>query len=138
MKCLIDASSLLLLVKKADIKSTVQCLQDSFVLDLTFYEVGNAVWKESTLMKFLTPKEAERLGTLAQTVLAKVNRVNSGAEDFQKILDIAKTEKLSYYDSSYVYFAKKAALPLVSEDKQLTTKAGKYVNVCAVAELLSH
>ena len=138
MKCLLDASSLLLLVKKADIKSTVQCLQDSFILDLTFYEVGNAVWKESTLMKFLTAKEAERLGTLAQTVLAKVNRVNSGAEDFQKILDIAKTEKLSYYDSSYVYFAKKAALPLVSEDKQLITKAGKYVNVRTIAELLSH
>lgn len=138
MKCLIDASSLLLLVKKADVKSTVQCLQGSFVLDLTFYEVGNAIWKESVLMKFLTLKEAERLGTLAQTILAKVDRVDSGAENFQKILEIAQTEKLSYYDSSYVYFAKKAALPLVSEDKGLRAKAQKYIDVHTVAELLSH
>jgi predicted nucleic acid-binding protein len=138
MKCLIDASSLLLLIKKAKIKTTVQCLQNSFILDLTFYEIGNAIWKESTLMKFLTPKEAEKLGILAQTILAKVERVNSNAEDFQKILEIAKTEELTYYDSSYVYFAKKAALPLASEDKELTAKAGKYVDVLTIAELLSH
>jgi predicted nucleic acid-binding protein len=137
MKCLLDASSFLLLVKKADVRSTVECLRDSFILDLTFYEVGNAIWKEGTLMKFLTSEEAERLGTMAQTILAKVNRANSEAGDFQKILEIAQTEKLSYYDSSYVYLAKKAALPLVSEDKELRTKAQKYTDTHTVAELLS-
>jgi len=138
MKCLLDATSFLLLVKKADVKSTVEFLRDSIVLDLTFYEVGNAIWKESTLTKFLTPKEAERLGTTTQTILAKVNQANREAGDFQKILQIAQTEKLPYYDSRYVYFAKKAALPLVSEDKELRTKARKYVDVHTIAELLTH
>ena len=56
MKYLLDASAFILLIKKADIDSTVQCLENSLFLDLTFYEVGNAIWKESSLTKFLTPK----------------------------------------------------------------------------------
>jgi predicted nucleic acid-binding protein len=137
MKYLLDASAFILLIKNADVKSTVECLQDSLILDLTFYEVGNAIWKESTLTKFLTPKEAEKLGTLAQTVLAKINRVTSEAEAFQKILEIAQTEKLSYYDSSYLYSAKETNLPLITEDKELRTKAQKYVDTRTVSTLLS-
>jgi len=111
-------------------------LQGSLILDLTFYEVGNAIWKESTLANYLTQKEAEQIGILTQTVLAKINQVTNEPEDFRKILEIARTEKLSYYDSSYIYSAKKTGLSLVTEDKALATKAKKYVDICTVAELL--
>jgi predicted nucleic acid-binding protein len=137
MKYLLDASSLMLLIKKADVKLTVQCLQDSLILDLTFYEVGNAVWKESTLLKFLTLEEAKRLGTMAQTVLSKIDHVTHEGEDFQKILEIAQDEKLSFYDSSYVFFAKQRGLPLVTEDKKLEMKAKKHVAVQTLATLFS-
>ena len=137
MKYLLDASAFILLIKKADIDSTVQCLENSLVLDLTFYEVGNAIWKESSLTKFLTPKEAEKLMTTAETVLANINRVTNEAKDFQKILKIAQTEKLSYYDSSYVYSAKETGLQLVTEDKELRTKARKYVDAITVSALLA-
>ena len=137
MKYLLDASAFILLIKKADIKSVIDCLQDSLVLDLTFYEVGNVIWKESILTKFLTPEEATKLGTMAQTVLTKLNRIVSEAEAFQKILEIAQTEKLSYYDSSYVHYAKKTDLTLITEDKELRTKARKYVEVRTVGTVLS-
>jgi predicted nucleic acid-binding protein len=137
MKYLLDASAFILLIKKADIDSTVQCLENSLVLDLTFYEVGNAIWKESSLTKFLTPKEAEKLMTTAETVLANINRVTNEAKDFQKILKIAQTEKLSYYDSSYVYSAKEIGLQLVTEDKELRTKTRKYVDAITVSALLA-
>ena len=107
------------------------------ILDLTFYEIGNAIWKESALTKFLTPQEAEKLGTMTQTVLAKINRVTCEAESFQKILKIAQTEKLSYYDSSYLYTAKETNLPLITEDKELRTKAQKHVDARTVSTLLS-
>ena len=134
MKYLIDASSLLLLIKKTDIKSTIQVLQDSAILDLTFYETGNALWKETTL-KFLTQKESERLGTLTQSVISKMKQTDHTPEDFPKILQIAQTEKLTYYDSSYVHFAKKAGLSLITEDKELATKATNYVAVLRVKDL---
>jgi predicted nucleic acid-binding protein len=137
MKYLLDASSLMLLIKKADVTSTVECLQDSLILNLTFYEVGNAVWKESTLLKFLTPQETKRIGTLAQTILSRIGEVANEAEDFQKILEIAQEEKLSFYDSSYVLFAKQKDLTLVTEDKKLEDKAKKHATVRSFASLLS-
>ncbi len=137
MKYLLDASSLMLLIKKADVKLTVECLQDSLILDLTFYEVGNAVWKESTLLKFLTPEEAKKIGSRSQTILAKIDQVKNDGEDFQKILEIAQNETLSFYDSSYVFFAKQRGLPLVTEDKKLEMKAKKHVAVRTFATLFS-
>ncbi len=134
MRYLIDASALLLLIKKADVKSTIQLLKDSVILDLTFYETGNAVWKETTL-KYLTAKGAEKLGAAAQIILAKMNRINAEAEDFPEILQIAQTEKLTYYDSSYLYFAKKPNMSLVTEDKELAQKATKYIEVSKIADL---
>ncbi len=127
----------MLLIKKADVKLTVECLRDSLILDLTFYEIGNAVWKESALLKFLTPEEAKRLGTIAQTILAKIDQVTNEGEDFQKILEIAQDEKLSFYDSSYVFFAKQRGLPLFTEDKKLEMKAKKHVAVRTLATLFS-
>lgn len=137
MKYLLDASAFLLLIKKADVKTAIECLQDSSILDLTFYEVGNTIWKENMQTKILTQEEAEKLGTIAQTVLAKINKVASETEAFQKILEIAQTEKLSYYDSSYVYYAKETDIPLITEDKELRTKAKKYTEIGTVAALLS-
>ena len=137
MKYLLDASALMLLIKKADAKLTVKYLLESLILDLTFYEIGNAVWKESTLLKFLTPEEAKRLGSRSQSILAEINQVKNESEDFQKILEIAKTEKLSYYDSSYVLMAKQRGLQLITEDKKLEMKAKKHVLVQTIAALFS-
>jgi predicted nucleic acid-binding protein len=134
---LLDASSFMMLIKKATVQTTVACLQDSLVLDLTFYEVGNAIWKESTLTKFLTPDDAKALEKVAQTIFARTDQIASGTGSFSGILEIAKTEKLSFYDSSYIYFAKEKALKLVTEDKKLNVKAQKYVDVQTATTLIS-
>ncbi len=134
---LIDASSFIILIKKANVQATVECLKDSMVLDLTYYEVGNAIWKESILTKFLTPKDSTAIGNAAQTILSKIERIISETASFQKILEIAKNEKLSYYDSGYVFFAKERGLTLVTEDKELKAKARKYVDVQSIITLLS-
>ncbi len=135
MKYLIDASSLLLLIKNKDIQDILDYLQESLILDLTFYETGNAIWKESTLTRLITLQEAERLGAVVQTMFANINRVTIETETFQQILRIAQTEKLSYYDSSYIYIAKERSLILITEDKELRTKAQKYVPTKNIATL---
>ncbi|MGA2385197.1 MAG: type II toxin-antitoxin system VapC family toxin [Candidatus Bathyarchaeia archaeon] len=130
--CLIDASAFMLLIKKADPKSTIKFLQDSSILDLTYYEVGNAVWKESVLTKLLTPDAAKTLQRTAETVLAKIDRISGEADSFEKIMEIAQLEKLTFYDSSYIHFAKEKGLQLITEDKELKTKAQKYVKAQTV------
>ena len=137
MSYLLDASSLMLLIKKADVQEAMKKLQEAAVLDLTYYEVGNIIWKESALTKFLTLKEADRFGMMAQEVMAKVKQINGKETAFMKILEIARNENLSFYDSSYVYSAKEEGLTLITEDKRLKEKAKKYVSVCDVLALLS-
>jgi len=88
----LDASALLLLIKKSEVKATIQLLKDSAILDLTFYEIGNAVWKETTL-KYLTEEGAQKLAPLAQIVLKRMNQITATAEDFPEILQIAQNEK---------------------------------------------
>jgi predicted nucleic acid-binding protein len=134
---LTDASSLMLLMKTANIQTELDHLRTSFLLDLTFYEVGNAIWKETCLTKFLTKKESEVLRNRVQTVLARTDKMLSEASNFQKILDISESEKLSFYDSSYLFAAKEKGLVLVTEDKELRTKAEKHVEAKKVAALLS-
>jgi predicted nucleic acid-binding protein len=136
-RLLIDASSLMLLMKTANIQIELEHLRTSFLLDLTFYEVGNAIWKETCLAKFLTKNESEVLRNRVQTVLARTDKILSEASDFQKILDISESEKLSFYDSSYLFAAKEKGLVLVTEDKELRIKAEKHVEVQNVATLLS-
>jgi len=133
---LLDANAFMFLIKKSNAKDVIGCLQDSMVLDLTYYEVGNAIWKESVLTKFLTPEDSKTLEKVVQTILMNTDRITSEAVTFQKILEIAKNEKLSFYDSSYIYFAKEKDLKLITEDKQLKAKAQKYVDVQTITALL--
>src|SRR5208283_2849583 len=133
---LLDASAFMLLIKKADPQTTIECLQESSVLDLTFYEVGNAIWKESTLTRLLTPDGAKTLQKMAQTILTKTDCVSSEPDSFEKILEIAKTEKLTFYDSSYIHFAKERGLQLITEDKELKMKAQKYIKVQNITTLM--
>jgi len=134
---LLDASAFMILIKKANVQGTIECLQDSSVLDLTYYEVGNAIWKESILTKFLTPDDTNALQKVAQVILMKTDRLTSEPDSFEKILEIAKSEKLTFYDSSYIHFAKEKGLKLITEDKELKVKAQKHVNVQTITALLS-
>jgi len=52
-------------------------------------------------------------------------------------MEIAKTENISFYDSSYIYFAKQKNIKLVTEDQTLKAKAQKYVQAQTTTVLLS-
>jgi len=134
---LIEASSLMLLMKTANIQTELDYLRASSILDLTFYEVGNAIWKETCLTKFITKQEFEVLRNRVQTVLAKIERMPCEANSFQKILDISESEKLSFYDASYLFNAVEKGFVLVTEDKVLRAKAEKRIEVQNVKGLLS-
>ena len=136
-RLLIDASSLMLLMKTAEIQIVLDYLLTSSILDLTFYEVGNAIWKETCLTKFLSKEESKVLQNRIQTVLSKTDRIPQEASNFQKVLDISDSENLPFYDASYLFIAKIKGLALVTEDKELKAKAKKHIEVQNVATLLS-
>ncbi|MCL1978326.1 MAG: type II toxin-antitoxin system VapC family toxin [Candidatus Bathyarchaeota archaeon] len=134
---LFDASAFIFLIKKANVQTTLQQLQKSFILDLTVYEVGNVLLKENRLTKFLTPQEIETLEKVTQIILSRTEKILNHDVTFQQIMKIAKTENLSFYDSSYIYFSKQKNIQLITEDQSLRDKAKKYVQTKTTLTLLS-
>jgi len=134
---LFDASAFIFLIKKANVPTTFQHLQNLLILDLTVYEIGNTLLKEKRLTKFLTSTEIETLERVTQTVLARTEKILNQTAILQQIIEIAKTENLSFYDSSYIYFAKQNNIQLVTEDTNLRDKAQKYIPTQTTTTLLS-
>ncbi|MCL2172569.1 MAG: type II toxin-antitoxin system VapC family toxin [Nitrososphaerota archaeon] len=134
---LFDASALIFLIKKANVNTAFQHLQNLLILDLTVYEIGNTLLKENKLALFLTPKEIETLEKVTQLILSRTEKILNQNVILQQILDIAKTENLSFYDSSYIYFAKQNHIQLVTEDPNLKNKAQKYVPTQTTTTLLT-
>jgi len=74
---------------------------------------------------------------VAQIILSRTDKILNQDVTFQQIMEIAKTENLSFYDSSYIYFAKQKNIKLVTEDQTLKEKAQKYVQAQTTTALLS-
>src|SRR5579884_2252975 len=105
MSYLFDASSLFLLIRSSHEYRKLHIFDDAGVLELTYYEIGNTIWKESELLKLISKEEGTRLAGLIVKSLVGLQFIKLAAADFAEILEMAKKERLSFYDSSYVYAA---------------------------------
>lgn len=110
---LIDTSALLdLMIAKDSDK-----LNNSFILDLTAYELINAVWKQSTKTKAISRKEAEQV--IGDFGKLNLNMIRVNTEDMPGIFAIAHEFNLTAYDAAYLYCSNKYGLELVTKDKRM-------------------
>lgn len=133
MKYLLDASALLPLIRNIKNRE-IWKMEEFAILDLTVYEIGNALWKEIFL------KRKERLANVNRDLLDKAIKgfskiifhlkvLNLTEDDFSKVLNKAIELNLTYYDASYVYTAEKENLTLITEDKEILKKFNKAIPV---------
>ena len=111
---LIDASAiypLLSYVESVD-------LERVYVLRLTFYEVGNVIWKEFYLHKRV--KDPVTLAELFRKFLSRLKVLED--PPMEEAMKVAVDRGLTFYDASYVYAAESRGLVLVSEDSDLRRK----------------
>ncbi len=99
------------------------------VLDLTFYEVGNVIWKEHRRGRVRDPAAA---AMMFQEVLAEME-VLSLQGSLGEVEELAVKEGLSFYDASYLYAARRHGLRLVTEDADLR----RYPEALGVRELVA-
>ena len=123
MRYLLDASALLNIVRRLGEKS-LKILKENYILTLTIYEVGNALWREASLLKKLTKDEAEEI-MKAVIALTKFMQIVE-PEDPIEILRISNRIKATFYDTAYVVVALRRNLTLVTDDKKLAAKIEKY------------
>ena len=108
-------------------------LLDGWTLNLAFYELGNAVWKQVYVHKTITVNEANTLLDPLIEVFRKLRKPET--EDAFETLKIAVKESLTYYDASYINAATENGLTLVTDDEQLYKMSKKYVNTVTSDEL---
>lgn len=126
MKLLIDASSMLEVLKNFEEEKSLRILSENFVLDLTKYEVGNALWKEYILHHAIGEDEFQELIALLQNLITHTKVLVVDAENLKDVAEIAAKEKITFYDASYIAMAKCQDLTLTTEDEQLRKAASKH------------
>jgi predicted nucleic acid-binding protein len=125
---LFDTSSLLYIIKT---KQYHRLGKKCHILDLTFYEYGNAVL--NVLMNrnakgSLPSEEGVRILLQAYERIAEKITTLTCQRNPAPLLDIfelAKKENLTFYDASYLYYCLIHNLTFITEDKQLATAAGR-------------
>ncbi|MGA8857361.1 MAG: type II toxin-antitoxin system VapC family toxin [Candidatus Bathyarchaeia archaeon] len=128
MPLLFDASAIINLIMRGSGK-VLSSTRNGSVLDLTQYEIGNAVWRLCALEKKLTSEEASTLLGTATDLQEQLGRVPFQELDANRILEIAISDKLTFYDASYVVGAELKRMTLVTDDAELREVARKYVSV---------
>ncbi len=120
MKALFDASALLNIIRAYG-ANPLQYLRGSYVLTLIPYEIGDALWKEATLVKNLTIGEAITLLNMILKLFTCLNIVSP--KNSMVVLRLAHELMLTYYDSSYIVSAALLNAPLITDDVKLMEEA---------------
>jgi predicted nucleic acid-binding protein len=122
MSYIFDSSSIFAAIKSG----RVELVSGNYTLDLTKYELGNALWKDHYLRKNLDMKELASLAKLVKAVikLTQVLKIDCFEEE---ILETASNLGVTFYDASYAYYAEKMRLTLITEDKKLSDKLKPHI-----------
>jgi predicted nucleic acid-binding protein len=118
VKRVFDASSIFEIAKQADATPLI----NGYTLSLTAYELGNILWKHTTLTKRLSTKEAEETRQILNMILQTMNLQPADSIN-QETLETASKHRLSYYDASYLQAAKNLNAELITQDKRLAKTA---------------
>jgi len=128
MKKLFDASAIMVLTKNHPTEA-VEHLKNEHLLDLTIYELGNAIWKINRLLE--KPDKNTALESIKQiqslTALMKTHVVQDKHTQLA-IMENAFQYNLTYYDSAYLTTAQELKYALVTMDKRLQ-KAANTANI---------
>jgi len=122
MTLLYDSSALLNIVRSAGDRA-IRYLKGNYILTLTTYEIGNALWKESALLKILSIDKA----TLLLRYIAQVYKIMNivAPVDVSLVFKLANEIKITFYDSSYIVSSSELNADLVTDDNKLRKRINK-------------
>ena len=122
----LDSSSLFTLFFLDSEENVRKILKESYVLDMTGYEIGSMLTKgndghirglERELILDLT-KEIEK-------VIANIGVIRLETLDIAEIMKLSLSTGLTFYDASYVFYCKFHQTALLTDDKEMYREATK-------------
>jgi len=127
---LFDSSSLVYALKL----KRIGVLAENYIQELTVYEVLNALWKETYVLRKMSIKEAESLLDVFIQLLSYLKILDlRGLES--EVFKIAVETGLNVYDASYLALAHREKLTLVTEDVKLRNVASTMIQAVSLDEL---
>jgi len=135
MSLLFDASSVIQLVRQFEEEKALRLLRGNCILDLTKYEVGNALWKEHLLHQAIGAGELREFLELFRSLIHHIKTLSIDADQLPRVAELAVRERLTFHDASYVAAAKIHKLTLVTEDRDLARSASRHVKTFQVKDL---
>ena len=136
MNFLFDASAILNAIKQ-HAENSIFIFKKQYTINLDFYEMGNAVWK-LVYREISTEEEAFPIINTIKNLWQLFNIISLKKEDLNDILQIAIKDSLTFYDASYLYYAIKNKIILVSDDKKLRKTAESYVTLSINLDILPY
>jgi predicted nucleic acid-binding protein len=122
---LFDANVIYRLIRELPDDALVQLSEGSTIL-LAYYELGNALWRESFLLKRISREEAEKSLRFMFAILERMQIAPVDSDTGSSVLEAACKFNLTYYDSAYLTEAKKSNKTLVTDDKKLAKAAENF------------
>ncbi len=132
MSYVLDSSSIFKAIKQ----NKVDGIAGAQTLELARYELGNALWKECTKRRSVTPQELVELAGVVKSALNLMEESTVRCSE-REVLDLARELKLTYYDASYVYCAASRGSILVTEDDEILKRAGHRVRTMRLDDMPS-
>jgi predicted nucleic acid-binding protein len=126
---LFDASAIIMVAKNHPVKAQ-PVLEGEHLLDLTSYEVGNALWKINELVDETSKSTALEAVNQASPLLAQMEALKVDGEELGSVVEVAFESGMSFYDSSCLQVAGSIGLTLVTEDANLLRSASRYGVQC--------
>jgi predicted nucleic acid-binding protein len=128
---LFDANAIYKLIRETPSRA-LDKLTEGTTINLAYYELGNALWRETRLLKRITIEEAEKSLSLMYLMLSRMEIAEINDEKGNEILQTAHKFNLTFYDASYLVEAKKNGRILISDDSKLV-KAAENLGVATLS-----
>jgi predicted nucleic acid-binding protein len=122
---LFDANAIFRLIREFPDDALVK-LSEGSTIHLAYYELGNALWRESFLLKRISKEEAEMSLRFMFVVLEKMYIASLDSTTGSSVLDLACKFNLAFYDSAYLTEAKRSDKTLVTNDRKLVRAAENF------------
>jgi predicted nucleic acid-binding protein len=117
-----DPSSILNLIRRLH-GEALAVLRGSKTLSLAYYEIGNALWRESFLLRRVSEEEAGRLLQSLFVLLRTMDVVDLDEDLGKAVLETAGKLNITYYDAAYLTQAQRSAKELITDDEKLRKAA---------------
>ncbi|MEX2682845.1 MAG: type II toxin-antitoxin system VapC family toxin [Candidatus Sigynarchaeota archaeon] len=133
MTLLFDASAIYNVILRFDEKCYTK-FRGNFSISLVFYELGNVPWKHLARGN-ISQKEALDILAIVEKLPSVLTIIPLDTSDMKHIFSVAASNSITFYDASYVYYARQRGLDLVTDDERFEKAARKLVGVHASRSL---